>query len=796
MSSMLDSLPTNPYPNDSNVVKPSMRSMWGRLLWKDAREVIPIWGTLLIAAILCLVVAWAMVYSNRVHIAPLYISGHTFIALCSVITGVFLVASEDENRTLHLLRNLPLPPKQIVWQKLLLGSAGVVAMACFTAAFTMILANFSQCQALDVRSPYRFTVANVTLLPLLYLVIASLSAMVSRSHFYGVLIAGIITTGVIAFLEPTWLGGRGGHLDRGEIRWLWVALTLLAGACVMLLNATHWVEDKVTTKLAFKGSAPQTNTARRLSDSAPPNPFPALLWQSVRQSRVLLACCFGLTIVGWIAIETTVDYSHQFFDRTSENSFATQKTIMTLLWMLAMMAAFASSISLDDKRRENYLFFQQNRERSKWLWLSRVLPFWGLALLLTLLWNFFVFDIGSNILNTQLYRGYLNIREVELVSSLSLQAASQSFLVPLLSLLGIIGIGHYFSMFVRNPILSFVFAGVVSVVFVALTAYVVYVNESVWWFVAPTIVATYAANWWRTKSWLATSPHATDFLMPIALPAIVLAIVVTTFINHRATEFTNVKLDVHNFANFAGGTLRTLTDEHETNYALAKIEFGNEAQRQQAATLYKDAAKLGQGNLALMQGFVPMPWPAQKSADYVAENQDAIAKIIEAASIPACDPFLPGDPEARSRDRWALQESILVNSHHQLLQGNLSAAKLSIDAYDRVYQRTIAKESYRYDSGYYGLLLAWADHPDQKLAAIKSAIAQLEGTQSDIEPAKLMSANGLVLASDSQTALSFSRVYREFGGERAFMNSQYEIGDLQQDNLSHGLVESNQTFRL
>jgi len=69
-----------------------MRSMWGRLLWKDAREVLPIWITLLFSAMLCLSVTVWMVNSDTAHIAPLYISGHTFIALISVITGVFLMA--------------------------------------------------------------------------------------------------------------------------------------------------------------------------------------------------------------------------------------------------------------------------------------------------------------------------------------------------------------------------------------------------------------------------------------------------------------------------------------------------------------------------------------------------------------------------------------------------------------------------------------------------------------------------------------------------------------------------------
>ena len=69
----------------------------------------------------------------------------------------------------------------------------------------------------------------------------------------------------------------------------------------------------------------------------------------------------------------------------------------------------------------------------------------------------------------------------------------------------------------------------------------------------------------------------------------------------------------------------------------------------------------------------------------------------------------------------------MANAHHQILQGNLTAAKQASDAYDRVVQRSVDEN--RFHSGYYGLLIAWAEHPDQNIDAIRSAIDLLEGNR-------------------------------------------------------------------
>ena len=775
MSSTFQSQPT--VSNKPSGLSSFLNSSWGRLLWKDAREIVPIWITLFLAAILCVMVTFWMVNRGNASITPLYINGHTFIALCSVITGVFLLANEDENRTLHLLRNLPLRPRQILWHKLLLGSVGVVLIACLIAAITMLMANITQGSS-RISSSYHFTAANVILLPLLYLTISFLSAMHSRSLFYGVLIAGFVSFGVIWTLEPTWLGAIESPAirERTGIRWLWVTLAIAGGVSALVLNAGHWVEEKVSEQKATRDKLLSTSLLRPFAATNTPsgaslaNTFSALLWQSYRQTRKSLLCCIALVLAGWLLIP--VGLASEIFDsKLNADEYPIVVSFMSLFWMLAMTIAFSSTTFLDDKRTNNFLFFQQNRERSRWFWLSRLLPFWAVALTLVLTWKFFIFDPAINSAADSGIWGVMT-NDIPRINELGIytavQIVSQSLLIPLLSMLAIIGIGQYFSMFVRNPILSFVFTGIVSIVFLAVTTYVIFVNESAWWTLVPIVAAIYVATWWRSKSWLATSPKAFSFFLPLAVPMIALAMIVAIFINHRATEYDDLAVSPTEYAKWS----------HGGEWAHGAFKFGTEAQADEAADLYRDAVNLFKGEYDPGLNNDPKRWSEKQTAAYVDKNKNAIEKVIDAAKLPICAPFLVADTDARARQKFLLCEMSLANALHEVNNGDLSNAKQAIDAYDRVWQRTNDGLAYnRYWSGYYGLLVKWADHPAQTVAAIKSAIAQLEGPPSDSQP----NVNIAQTDQENAKAISPAALYREFGGEQFFMDLQHELDALKED---------------
>lgn len=775
-------------PNAGNSESTMFGGPWGRLLWKDTREIFLLWITLTIAAVLCLVVTFWMVSDPLAHIAPLYISGHTFIGLCSVITGVFLLANENENRTLHLLRNLPLRPNQIIWEKLFLGGVGVVLIACLVAVLTVLLATFADCNPLVSHSSYRFTVANVTLLPLLYLTIACLAAMFSRSLLYGVVIAGLVSVGLIWILQPTWLGAReySASNQRSEIRWMWVTLAIFSGVATLVLNVGHWVEEK-TGKQKSKRS--RSLRSSPLGSSSDENLFPAdaptistvavLMWQSFRQTRIPLIACLTLIIVGWLVIAAGVAYHQQ---QIVARSIMT--CVMASLWMLAMTTVFSTTIFFDDKRKSNFLFFQQNRERGRWFWMSRLVPFFVLSAAIVLALKFCILDTLTLFGNFdafwfQDYSPSFDRRSVEGAVSVRTQVASQSFLIPMLSMLGVVGIGQYFSMFIRNPILCFVFSCVVSAVFLAVTGYVVFVNENVWWTLVPIVAACYLATWWRSRSWLATSPRSTDFILPLAVPPLVCAVIAALFAHHRATEFDDLAVKPSEYSTWLS---------KDTFIGDFRPKFGTESQALEAADLYQDAVNLFKGKYTPdTTSDQPMPWPEQKTSAYVSQNKLAIAKIIAAAEIPVCAPFLSPASDNRDRQVFLLGEMALANAHYQLLKGHLPAAKDAIDAYDRVLQRTNTGSAIsRVCSGYYGLLVQWADHPDQTSDSIKSAIAQLEGARCDLQTISTDVQTSPKQQNETWPKIAVS--YWEFGGEQFFMNLQYEIQDLktQRANYSQG----------
>ena len=116
--------------------RPAQWSIWKRLLWKDIRELLPIWITVLFgAAISLFLINLGPLTGDRNtggYALPTLICCQSFAVLVCVINGVLLFALERENRTHQLLYGLPIQPKQVIWAKLLLGLA-----ASFTAIFVL-----------------------------------------------------------------------------------------------------------------------------------------------------------------------------------------------------------------------------------------------------------------------------------------------------------------------------------------------------------------------------------------------------------------------------------------------------------------------------------------------------------------------------------------------------------------------------------------------------------------------------------------------------------------------------------
>lgn len=82
-------------------------AVWKRMLWKDGRELSPIWIILLLVTGICLWMTGGMVKARFYDASAVHLCGQTFIAIFCIASGVLLFATETERRTIELLRSLP-----------------------------------------------------------------------------------------------------------------------------------------------------------------------------------------------------------------------------------------------------------------------------------------------------------------------------------------------------------------------------------------------------------------------------------------------------------------------------------------------------------------------------------------------------------------------------------------------------------------------------------------------------------------------------------------------------------------
>ena len=185
-------------------------TVWKQMWWKDCRELLPIWTILLAVAGICLWITTEFAKSRFYDPSAVYLCGETFIAIFCVATGVFLFATETENRTIELLRGLPVQPKKLVRSKLLLGLAAAVFSACLIGIAVNLLVDQVSFGKSSVDISRLATFRALVLVPTLIYLFGVLAAMLTGSSFYGFLLAG-----TMVFLSACWAG------------WAWQSISAL-----------------------------------------------------------------------------------------------------------------------------------------------------------------------------------------------------------------------------------------------------------------------------------------------------------------------------------------------------------------------------------------------------------------------------------------------------------------------------------------------------------------------------------------------------------------------------------------
>lgn len=112
--------------------------LWQGLLWKEAKQIIPLIGMLLgVSAFLFIVWAATSRELNTAFNAAQSLVPLIMPALFAAGAGAILISHEKETRTLNWLASLPIPVRPIVASKLLVALAGLLLMwiGCVVLAF-------------------------------------------------------------------------------------------------------------------------------------------------------------------------------------------------------------------------------------------------------------------------------------------------------------------------------------------------------------------------------------------------------------------------------------------------------------------------------------------------------------------------------------------------------------------------------------------------------------------------------------------------------------------------------------
>ena len=731
MSTVLDS-ELSPVRPPASV---TLSGIWKRLLWKDLRELLPIWVTLLLGAVVCAGLLVMSSQNNQAVMASLtrhtIVSGiQAFAIMASFTTGVLLFAPERERGTVHLLRSLPILPQQIVRAKLIAGLIGIV---CVLLGLTVVL-KFSLSGSSRqgdwltlLHAPFwPAQLVRFTTLAFVFL-LGAFIAMRSGSTFYGFTISA-----VIGFMAAGMLGYITLDINQSTHASLSQAVGSVIAVLVMLTGAltsgSVWLEERRVV-----GAAKMSSTVQE-TDLSPPRvpvgkPFWPLVWQSVRISRVPIMILFGF------ALMTLLVYCGAWLNGDMlgrGNEFPSMVTGVSVLMTFSATVCVCGTVFWHDQQRERFRFYQQHIERPRLFWLARLLP-WLIGLSVAMLIGIVVSGIVWTV-----ELGYGDLQD-------DLRFAVFGFITGVsicsVMLLSVFAIGQWWSMQIRNPIIGIVLTLISTIILWGVGASLLNLGESPTWFL-PTITALFWATWFRSKSWLADSATWRTHAILCGGILISMGLSFAAYAYHRAYECPDLKLDAENIATHFGSDQRG-------GKPIKRLQFGTAAERKETADMYRQA-------IAAIEDDAPEGCAARRILSRWTHNENLRAKLeqagangrvmdfdvkvkawvdrnrapldflLKAVERVACDPFhVEFSPDQLNR----LRALAMANSLVSLQQGHKEEALRCIQAYDRVCQRTNMAPPFGYyeesrDDGYlsYELLIRWAEGPDQSVKTIQKVI--------------------------------------------------------------------------
>lgn len=658
------------------------------LVWKEWKTLLPICLGLIGTTFIVLLGMILFQFNIGINEMSGQFFGVVILLGCiaALATGTMMFSPEREEGTDQLLSSLPLSGNEVarvkVFESIKAFSVTIAIMALL--AFAVFFATYGTFVAPgSSNGPSRTMGIIILLIPIAVPVECFLWSLITSSRFSTALnsvlaAAGLSILGVM--FASFWFSFIGiGVPDAVMARYMIAGhIVLLAFQVYLVTNSTSgWLRGGGASNqsgvTAFKRSWLNRLTGAAVIDSPSTvggitrikaaHPFRSLIWQSWRFHRWPLAACLLIAIGAAIASSVSIFMSMGQGDQLQNLLRNLTFQLATLMGAIAGMSTFAG-----DQSSSQYRFFQQQADYPKHVWLSRVGIIGVIGFLLFLaVCVIFWFSVGSRMLNN--LSQFAANNEYYYTQINEIPAFSISVWKPMFVFLAVAGVGQFLSIFIRSGALLFILSFGICIGSAFWFYYIAWLNEPLWIFGWPIVIACYASTWIYSNNWIREQRRWTSLAIGLTAIAAVFVVTLIGLRYHRVNEVPKLAEfeEVEKLFEKQTAYLNSNPNKYENALKLN----GSFAKMVPLSDLAEEA-KISIGNILLTD---PLEWPDGLLDKTVESNLDAIDDIKDSLK----DPNVWYGLNARSTDVEASQKRtirILLNADlpYQLEKGNLDAA--------------------------------------------------------------------------------------------------------------------------
>ncbi|MBN2292236.1 MAG: hypothetical protein JXM70_07415 [Pirellulales bacterium] len=494
-------------------------SIFRSLLWKEFHQQWPFWLAMVFIILMSLglvsfVETLIQEESDFTYLGVIFSLSMFYALGC----GAMLFAAEHDAGTFEFHRSLPVSASKVFLAKVVFASVAVAALPCVTSLPAVWLDRFHG-HSLNIAPLaahwYEYCLVGTGALLILYLSLAwgmLFSLLVKRvllATFLGAIVGLICTIFVKVLFSkvesyiflPGVLGALGLAITYLGLGWFRNRRSLtnrIAGLFGMRPSPGH-------ADARYQPEQPQTAIILR-----------RLVWQQWRFSRATMAALlFGIAALFFLAVG-----SNRFFVLRQQEFYT--------IHLYVILSIFGALVFMGDQRRQSVLYLAERAVRPWHVWLSRQIV-WLAPLVL----------ISISMLVLHVFARAIALRQLaahgdweQFVNYPSLWQVTIPVLISWAAIVMTFAAGQFCSMLFRSGLLAVTFALVLSVIMIAWSARMIYLEISPVLTVLPITVAMFLATFLYTPDWMRARSGWRPYVRPLTTVAVpILAIAVALAAN-------------------------------------------------------------------------------------------------------------------------------------------------------------------------------------------------------------------------------------------------------------------------